>query len=87
LPIAFLTDRDVIDAALQTVGLVEPEETRVVQVSNTLHVGEVLVSEAYASEIESRADLELVSDPDEMEFDADDNLIPVAAAGAHAVLA
>jgi hypothetical protein len=87
LPIAFSTDRDVIDAALQTVGLAEPEDTRVVQVSNTLHVGEVLVSEAYVDEIESRTDLELVSGPDEMEFDADENLIPVAAAGAHAVLA
>lgn len=87
LPTAMKTDREVIEAALQTVGLVEPEDAKVVQISNTLHVGEVLVSEAFRSEVESRDDLECVAGPDDMEFDADENLIPVAAAGAHAVLA
>ena len=83
---AMNTDREVIAAALQTVGLVEPEDTKVVQISNTLHIGEVLVSEAFRAEVVSREDLELVAEPEEMEFDGDENLIPVAAAGAHAVL-
>ncbi|GAB4137815.1 MAG: lactate racemase domain-containing protein [Planctomycetaceae bacterium] len=86
LPVALPTDREVVEAALQTVGLTEPEHSRVVQISNTLHVGEVLVSEAYASDVEAREDLEPVSGPAPMEFDADGNLIPVAASGAHAVL-
>lgn len=84
LPAAFPTDKEAVDAILQTVGLVNPENTRVVQISNTLHVGEVLVSEAYLSEIESRDDLEILEGPCAMEFDAEDNLIPVAAAGATA---
>lgn len=87
LPAATETDREAIEAALSTVGLVEPENAKVVQISNTLHVGEVLVSEAFRAEVDSRDDLELVAGPDDMEFDADNNLIPVAAAGAHAVLA
>ena len=65
-------------------GLVEPENSRVVHISNTLHVGEVLVSEAYLSEVESRDDLEILEAACEMEFDAGNNLLPVAAAGATA---
>ncbi len=82
LPVALPTDRDVLEAALQTVGLVEAGKTRVVQISNTLHVGEVLVSEAYLTEVETRDDLEVLEDLREMEFDSQGNLYPVAAAGA-----
>jgi len=81
LPIALQTDREVIDAALQTVGLVDPEDALVVQISDTLHVGEVLVSEAFREEVESRDDLELLDRPQPMEFDLDDNLIPVTPPG------
>jgi len=86
LPVALSTDRDVIEAALETVGLIEPERTRVVQISDTLRVGEVLVSEALLDEVDARDDLELIEGPFEMEFDAADNLIPVAAAGSLATL-
>ncbi|MBW3540502.1 MAG: nickel-dependent lactate racemase [Planctomycetes bacterium] len=86
LPVALATDRDVLDEALQTVGLVDPEDARVIHITNTLSVGEVLVSEAYLEELESRDDLEIVESPQPMEFDDEGNLYPVAAAGA-AVLA
>jgi Lactate racemase N-terminal domain len=81
LPIAFETDREVVETALTTVGLTEPEDTRVVHISDTLHVGEVLVSEAYRDEIDSRDDLEIIDGPTPMEFDDAGNLFPVAAAG------
>ena len=84
LPPSFPTDKEAIESVLETVGLVEPENSRVVQISNTLHVGEVLVSEAYLSEVESRDDLEILEAACEMEFDAENNLIPVAAATATA---
>lgn len=77
LPIAMPTDREAVEAALQTVGLVPMEEARVVQISNTLHVGEVLVGEAYLAEIEARDDLEIIGEPQEMEFDEHGNLYPV----------
>ena len=47
------------------------------QISNTLHVGEVLVSEAFLPEIDTREDLEILEDPREMEFDEHGNLYPV----------
>ncbi len=79
LPIAFDTDRDVIQAALPTLGLVEPTNAKVVQIANTLHLGEVLVSEAYIPEIAQRPDLAIIDGPFEMPFDADGNLRPVEA--------
>ena len=59
----------------------EPENSKVVQISNTLQVADVLVSEAYLPEIAERSDLEIVDGPFEMEFDQDGFLLPVAAAG------
>jgi len=85
IPVAFETDREVLAAALQTVGLDEPENAKVVQISNTLHVGDVFVSEAYLPEVERPGDLEILDGPFEMEFDMDGFLLPVAAAGAAAV--
>ena len=79
LPIAFDTDQGVIAAALPTLGLVEPTKAKVVHISNTLHLGEVLVSEAYLPELQQRSDLSIVSGPSEMDFDADGNLRPVFA--------
>lgn len=79
LPVAFDTDREVIAAALPTLGLVEPTKAKVIQISNTLHLGEVLVSEAYLSEVQKRPDLTIVEELREMNFDSDGNLRPVFA--------
>src|SRR3984957_14277078 len=81
VPVTFETDREVLEAALPTVGFDEPENARVVQISNTLHLSEVLVSEAYVAEVSRRGDLEVLDGPFEMKFDADGFLLPVAASG------
>ncbi len=84
LPVALETDREVVDIALETVGLTPPPESRVIHIADTLRVSESLVSEAYLSEIESRDDLEILEGPQEMQFDSDGNLLPVlGAAAAH----
>ncbi len=74
IPIAYETDREVISNALQTCGLVEPVHSRVIQISDTLHLGEVLVSEAYLKELGGRIDLEQLTQPGDMNFDIDGNL-------------
>jgi len=84
LPIAYESDREVLENALPTIGLTEPEDARVIQISNTLQLAEVLVSEAYLPEIEGRSDLEIVEPVHDMEFDDEGNLYPVeAVAGVH----
>lgn len=84
-PIAFDTDREVVTAALQTVGLVEPPQSRVIQIANTLQLAECLVSEAYLPEFAGRDDLTALTEPLEMAFDEQGNLRDVAAAqrGSH----
>jgi len=79
IPVHYDSDREVLDAALPTTGLADAPDARVIHISTTLHVGEVLVSEAYLAEIESRDDLEIIDGPSEMQFDADGNLAAVAA--------
>jgi hypothetical protein len=83
IPIHFDSDREVLDAALQTIGLATAENARVIHISNTLHLGEVLVSEAYLPEIEGRDDLEILEGPSDLRFDLDGNLFPVATQSAN----
>jgi hypothetical protein len=78
LPVIYDTDREAIEAALQTVGLVEPEDARVIQIQNTLKVAELLVSEAYWREVLQRDDLSVLSEPQPMAIDGAGNLAPVA---------
>ncbi|MDB5385850.1 MAG: hypothetical protein JWM11_1496 [Planctomycetaceae bacterium] len=79
LPIAFDTDREVLENALTTIGLTTPENAKVIQITDTLHMAEVLVSEAYLPEIQKRPDLQILGPATEMQFDADGNLQPINA--------
>ena len=78
VPIAFDTDREAMLAILETVGLVDPADSGIIQIANTLKLGEVLVSEKYTPEVRERSDLEVLSGPDAMAFDAHGNLASVA---------
>ena len=46
IPVYFDTDREVLDALFQTIGMIKPEESKVVRIKNTLEIGEVEVSES-----------------------------------------
>lgn len=74
VPIAFDTDKEVMQNALTTIGLATPERAKVIQIPDTLHLAEVLVSEAYLDEIKQRPDLQILSQPADMQFDAAGNL-------------
>jgi len=78
LPISFETDAEVLEAACSTVGLKRPEELRLVHISDTLHLSEFLVSEAYFSELEEIARLEIVEGPASLLLKSDRNLESVA---------
>lgn len=78
LPISFATDREVMEQALTVIGLTPPEKAKVVHISNTLHLAEVMVSEACLPMVNERPDLEAISPVAEMHFDDAGNLLPVA---------
>ena len=74
IPLYFDTDQICIEKALQTVGLREPGEERIMRIHNTLDLGELLVSEAYRAEVEAREDLSIVEEATPMPFDASGDL-------------
>ena len=74
IPLYFDTDRICISRALETVGLVEPADARVMRIHNTLELGELMVSEAYLPEVEKREDLEIVKEAKDMDFTANGDL-------------
>lgn len=74
IPLYFDTDQICIEKALQTVGLREPGEEKIMRIHNTLDLGELLVSEAYRAEVEAREDLSIVEEATPMPFDASGDL-------------
>jgi hypothetical protein len=74
MPVDFETDREILDAALPTIGLVEPPDARLMWIRNTLDVAELECSEAYLLEARSREGLEILTEPRELPFDERGNL-------------
>lgn len=76
IPIALPSDRDCIEAALLTLGLVDPPHAKILHIKNTLHLGTVWASEAYYEEAKTKANVEVMNSPESPCFDDDGNLAP-----------
>jgi hypothetical protein len=74
LPLDYPTDRDLLDNALPTIGLVDPPDSRMLWIRNTLDVAEVECSRAYYQEARSRSDLEILIEPRPLPLDVHGNL-------------
>jgi len=74
IPPHYDTDREALDVALSTVGLVEPPQARLLWIRNTLEVVEVECGEAYWEAAGQRSDLEVLTEPRPLPFDAGGNL-------------
>ena len=57
IPMHFETDREAIQVALDSIGLIPPQKSKIVRIKNTLLVDEAEVSEGYGGELKARADL------------------------------
>lgn len=75
IPMMFKTDKESLDAAIATSGLINPEKARIMWIKNTLELEELYVSEEFAKEAAERDDLELLSEFREIEFDSDGNFL------------
>jgi Domain of unknown function (DUF362) len=77
VPIHFPTDAACLRAALRMAGAEEdPQRARIVRVRNTLMLSKVVCSAAYADEIESRSDLDIVTPSTSWSIAADGNFDP-----------
>lgn len=76
IPMYFDRDREVLETAFTSLVAASKEKLRVVRIVNTLNLDRILVSEALAQEVNSRAELTVVGTAKEMEFDETGNLLP-----------
>jgi hypothetical protein len=74
VPMHFETDRQAIEVGLGSMGLIPPENSKIVRIKNTNRLKTVEVSEAYEAELQQRSNLEVLDGPKAMEFASDDNL-------------
>ncbi|HXE81206.1 MAG TPA: lactate racemase domain-containing protein [Vicinamibacterales bacterium] len=70
--IHFPTDRECLQAALRVAG-VTPEAARILRIRSTLHLAQVVASEAYAPSLDGREDLTVLVPPSPWSFDSEGN--------------
>lgn len=73
-PLNYDTDREILDAALPTIGLTEPVDAKILWIKNTLKVGEVECSAAYLPQARKRDDLEILTSLHDLPLDHSGNL-------------
>ena len=74
VPMHFGTDREAIEVALGSFGLIPAVQSKIVRIKNTLRLDTVEVSEAYAELLPQRQDLEIIAGPYRMGFNKENNL-------------
>jgi hypothetical protein len=75
VPPYYDSDREAIDAALRTIGLVRPEDARIVHIRNTLRLDALRISESLRAEAHGVAGLEFDSLPTPIGFDPAGNML------------
>jgi hypothetical protein len=81
LPVTFETDREALEKALKTLRTGDARRARIVRIKNTMELKTMLISEALLPEVRQRRELLLLSEPQEMTFDAQGNLEPMPSPG------
>ncbi|HWR45102.1 lactate racemase domain-containing protein [Sporomusa sp.] len=75
LPMVMADDREALLAAVKTCNARDMSKVKLVRIKDTLHLGEILISEALLEEAQANPDIEICGDPTEMQFDDAGNLI------------
>ena len=74
IPISLPSDKDAVEAALGTIGAVEPGKARLVHIKNTLEMGKLDISEAFLEELKGRQDVTLIKELGPLSFDQTGNI-------------
>ncbi len=77
IPLHFDTDKKVVEAALKTIGYVEPENARIIHIRNTLDLKEVRISKTYMAEMKQRNDLKIMGPLEPLKFDVLGNMAEI----------
>ena len=76
IPFYYDTDREAIEVALDTIGLTEPEDARVIRIESTLRLTELDISEVLLEDAKLHSRLEVMGETKPFAFDAAGNLLP-----------
>jgi hypothetical protein len=76
IPFYYDTDREAIEVALDTIGLTEPEDARVIRIESTLRLTELDISEVLLEDAELHSRLDVIDETKPLAFDAAGNLLP-----------
>jgi hypothetical protein len=74
IPMYLETDRECIEACLNTIGMVKPEAARVVRIKNTAALKMLSISRALEDVVVSNPDLDILKQWEPMAFDDSGNL-------------
>ena len=76
IPFYYDTDREAIEVALDTIGLTEPEDARVIRIESTLRLTELDISEVLLEDAQLHSRLKVIGETQPFKFDAAGNLLP-----------
>jgi hypothetical protein len=77
IPIILDNDQEALKAALRANWGVETNEARIVRIPNTLHIGDLYVSEVIFNELKDKDNIEVLEDLREMQFGEDGYFLPM----------
>jgi hypothetical protein len=69
IPLKFPTEREAIEMAIASLGISSPETLRLAIIPNTLHLNTIYVSDAVLTELIGRADIEVIGEAKDLEFE------------------
>ena len=76
IPLTLKNDREAIEVAVGSVGLIPTDKLKIIRIKNTLRLDEIEVSVAYQIQLRRRDDLTVIKNPRAMQFDRTGNLQP-----------
>ena len=76
IPFYYDTDQEAIEVALDTIGLTEPEDARVIRIESTLRLTELDISEVLLEDAKLHSRLSVIGETKPLTFDAVGNLLP-----------
>ena len=74
-PMHFASDRLCIEKIAPTCGKLDLRDVTIAWIRNSMDIGELMVSEGVIDEVSTDSQIEIISDPMDLEFDSEDNLI------------
>lgn len=74
MPMLLDNQKLTIQAAIKTAALTDSSQVRMVRIKDTLHLGEIEISEAMLTEAKALENIEILSEPYELNFNEDGDL-------------